>query len=66
MISISSSEKQSWRPAQDKAILQLFIGVLFGWLSGTFPELSDAYKAHPKIVKWLVQQEEQCRLREEN
>jgi hypothetical protein len=52
--------------AQDNAILQLFTGVLFGWLSGTFPELSDAYKAHPKIVKWLVQQEEQCRLREEN
>jgi hypothetical protein len=23
---------------------------------------SDAYKAHPKIVKWLFQQPDQCRL----
>ena len=50
--------------AQDKDILHVFISVVFEWLCDTFPELPDAYKAHPKIVKWLFQQADERRRRE--
>jgi hypothetical protein len=40
----------------DEEMLQVFIEIIFQWLCQTFPELSDAYKAHPKIVDWLCAQ----------
>jgi hypothetical protein len=40
----------------NQAILHEWIRQVFAWLENDFPELSDAYKAHPKIVDWLCRQ----------
>ena len=41
---------------KDKLILQGFVELNFSFLCDNFPELSDAYAAHPKIVDWLCLQ----------
>jgi hypothetical protein len=40
----------------DEEILKQWIQVLFDFLSENFSELSDARKAHPRIVRWLCRQ----------
>lgn len=42
--------------AGDELILEGFIGIMFQFVADNFPELSDAHKAHPKIVDWLCAQ----------
>jgi len=47
--------------AQDKAILEVFISVVFTWLSDTFPELLGRVRSTSENCEMAFQQTDECR-----